>query len=219
MDERRISEYLHSLEPDGCEFMESLRAFAKENDVPIVRRETESFLRTMCVLKKPETILEIGTAIAYSTTVFAEYCDCVVTLENYEKRITLAKENIRALGNEDRIALKCGDAEESLEELSAEGRKFDMIFLDAAKGQYLTWLPDIKKLMEEGSVLIADNVLQDNTVMESRYTVARRDRTTHERMREFLYQIKHDPSLQTSILPVGDGVSVSVMRKTALQNR
>ena len=130
MDEMRISEYLHSLEPDGSGFMESLRAFAKENDVPIVRRETESFLRTMCVLKKPETILEIGTAIAYSTTVFAEYCDRVVTLENYEKRITLAKENIRALGNEDRITLISGDAGESLKELSAEGRKFDMIFLD-----------------------------------------------------------------------------------------
>ena len=212
MDTERISEYLHSLEPDGSGSMERLRTYAKENDVPIVRRETESFLRTMCVIKKPKTILEIGTAIAYSTMVFAEYCDRVVTMENYEKRIVLAKENIRAAGKEEKITLMCGDAGESLKKLAAENRKFDLIFLDAAKGQYLTWLPDIKALMEDGSVLIADNVLQDNTVMESRFTVARRDRTTHERMREFLFQIKHDPKLQTSILPLGDGVSVSVMQ-------
>ena len=212
MDTARVSEYLHSLEPDGSDFLEGLRAFAKENDVPIVRRETESFLRTMCVLAKPGSVLEIGTAIAYSTSVFAEYCDCVVTMENYEKRIALAKENIRASGNEEKITLMCGDAGESLEKLAAAGRKFDLIFLDAAKGQYLAWLPDIKSLMHEGSALIADNVLQENSVMESRFTVARRDRTTHERMREFLYQIKHDPALVTSILPVGDGVSLSIMQ-------
>ena len=212
MDAERVAAYLHSLETDGSPFLCDLREYARENDVPIVRRETESFLRTMCTLVKPGNILEIGTAIAYSTIVFAEYCDDVTTIENYEKRIALAKENIGQTGNEGRITLMEKDAGEALKNLVENGRKFDLIFLDAAKGQYPVWLPDLKKLMHAGSVLISDNVLQEGTVMESRYTIARRDRTTHERMREFLYQIKHDPALQTSVLPVGDGVSLSVMQ-------
>ena len=211
MEKERIAEYLHSLEQDGTAFMEGLRAYASENEIPIVRRETESFLRTLCVLKKPKSILEIGTAIAYSTLVFAEYCDDIVTLENYEKRIPLARENIEKTGNSGKIKLIEGDAGDTLKVLVSAEKKYDLIFLDAAKGQYLIWLPDIKKLMKPGSVLIADNVLQDETVMESRFTVTRRDRTTHQRMREFLWQIKHDPTLQTSVIPVGDGVSLSVL--------
>ncbi|MDO4962437.1 MAG: O-methyltransferase [Eubacteriales bacterium] len=207
----RISEYLHSLEEDKDEFLSEIRTYAKEHDIPIIRRETESLLRTMLKLKMPSSILEIGAAIGYSSIVMAGASDAdIITIENYEKRIPLAHENIKKAGLESRIGLREADAGEVLEELSAENKSFDFIFLDAAKGQYLIWLPLIKKLMHEGSVLIADNVLQDRTVAESRFTIARRDRTIHERMREFLYRIKHDPELESSVLNVGDGVSVSV---------
>lgn len=210
METSRIPAYLHSLENDGSPLLEELREYARANDVPIVRRETESFLRTVCAAKRPVQVLEIGTAIAYSTIVLSEYADHITTMENYEKRIPLAKENLKRAGIEDRTVLMEGDAGESLKELLREGKKYDLVFLDAAKAQYLIWLPDILALMREGSILLADNVLQDETVMESRFTVDRRDRTTHERMREFLYRIKHDERLETAVLPLGDGVSFSV---------
>lgn len=208
----RISEYLHSLEKEEDKLLSDMRKYAEVNDVPIVRRETESFLRTLCVMKKPEEVLEIGTAIAYSTIVLARESGHVTTIENYEKRIPIARENIEKSGLSDKIDLICGDAGKILPELFADGKKFDFIFLDAAKGQYLIWLPDILRIMSKGGILVSDNVLQDETVMESRFTVGRRDRTTHMRMREFLYEIKHLEYLETSVIPIGDGVSVSVRR-------
>ncbi|MDO4488252.1 MAG: O-methyltransferase [Eubacteriales bacterium] len=207
MDSKRISEYLFSLDKENDELLVNMRDYATGHDVPIVRRETEGFLRTICAIKKPKNVLEIGTAIAYSTIVFARQSGAVDTIENYEKRIPIARENIEKSGLKN-ITLYEGDATKILKDL--QGRKYDIVFLDAAKGQYLNWLPDIMELMDEGSILIADNVLQDNTVMESRFTVDRRDRTTHERMREFLYRIKHDERLETSVIPLGDGVSISV---------
>ena len=204
----RLAAYLHSLEPEREPLLKELRNYAAKNNVPIVREETEAFLRTVARLAAPSRILEIGTAIAYSTIVLAESSDAViVTMESYDKRIPFAMANIRRAGLDDRITLIRGDAGESLKSLDDS---FDLIFLDAAKAQYIVWLPDIMRLMHKGSVLIADNVLQDNTVIESRFTVQRRERTTHERMREFLRQLKTDERLSTSILPVGDGVSFSV---------
>lgn len=209
----RISDYLHSLEKNEDEFLLSMREYAEKNDVPIVRRETESFLRTLCAVRKPVRVLEIGTAIAYSTIVMARESGHVTTIENYEKRIPVARENIEKSGLSGKIELICGDAGVILPELAEKEEKFDFIFLDAAKGQYPVWLPFLMKLMPEGAVLVADNVLQDETVMESRYTVSRRDRTTHMRMREFLFEIKHSEELETSVIPIGDGVSLSVRRR------
>ncbi len=209
----RIAEYLHSLEPEGSTLLEELRGYAMEHEIPIVRRETESFLRTLVTLMKPESILEIGTAIGYSSICMAGVCGAkILTIENYEKRIPLALENIKRAGLEERITLQAGDAGEVLKSLTQAGGSYDFIFLDAAKGQYPVWLPDILALMHEGSVLVADNVLQDRTVAESRFTIPRRERTTHARMREFLYEIKHDPRLETAVMNIGDGVSMSVRK-------
>jgi len=213
MENSRVASYLHSLEKDSLPLLEELREYASAHDVPIVRRETESFLRTVCAAKRPEKTLEIGTAIAYSTIVLAENSGSVITVENYEKRIPLAKENLKRAGLTGKVKLLEEDAGVILKELVHKGESFDLVFLDAAKAQYLTWLPDILLLMKEGSLLIADNVLQDETVMESRFTVDRRDRTTHERMREFLYRIKHSDALESSVLPLGDGISLSVKKK------
>ena len=213
VNENRLSAYLHSLDMRDDSLLNELRAYAAENDVPIIRQETEEFLKTILAMVKPSRILEIGTAIGYSSIVMAKACEAsIVTIENYEKRIPIAKENIAKAGMQERIHLHAADAGEELKRLTAAGETFDFIFLDAAKGQYLIWLPDILKLMPEGAVLIADNVLQEQTVTESRFTIPRRERTTHERMREFLYQIKHDNVLTSSILNVGDGVSISVKK-------
>lgn len=207
----RISEYLHSLEPEAEPLLRELREYAAENDVPIIRIETESFIRTLMSMLRPKRILEIGTAIGYSAICMAQASEAdIVTVESFARRIPVAKDNIRRAGLKERIELIEGDAGTLLSELTAAEQSFDFIFLDAAKGQYPVWLPDIIRLMHRGSVLLADNVLQECTVAESRFAIPRRERTTHERMREFLYAIKHDEGLQSSVLNIGDGVSLSI---------
>ena len=211
MDQSRIRDYLLSLSKDAEGRLGRLRKEAEASDVPIIKPDTEELLRTMVQLLKPESILEIGTAIGYSAMVMADCSEAgIVTIESYEKRIPMAKANFDEAGFTDRISLMEGDAGLILPRLCEEERTFDLIFLDAAKGQYINWLPDIKRLMKKGALLFTDNVLLELTVMESRYTVERRDRTTHKRMREFLHAIKHDEELISSVLPVGDGVSLSV---------
>lgn len=214
MEQKRISAYLASLESEPEPLLRELRAYAAGHDVPILRAETERFLYTLIAAKRPRHILEIGTAIGYSGIVMLRACAeaKLLTVESYEKRIPLARANFARAGAalSARTELLHEDAGVVLKRLSGGRRQFDFVFLDAAKGQYFNWLPDIIAVLEEGGLLLADNVLQDNTVMESRFTVERRDRTTHERMRAFLYAVKHTPELVSSILPLGDGVSLSV---------
>ena len=119
-------------------------------------------------------------------------------------------ENFERAGESERITLLPGDAGEILKKLTGP---YDFIFMDAAKGQYLVWLPEIMRLMVPGSMLVSDNVLQDGDIIESRYAVERRNRTIHARMREYLYELKHTDSLATSIIPIGDGVALSVFRE------
>ena len=212
INEERIRDYLYSLEPDWGELCESIASKARKEEIPVIKRETGALLKTMVALKQPRAILEVGTAVGYSALLMAgaapESCK-ITTIEKYEPRILEAKKNFAKAEIEDRIVLLEGDAEESL--LSLTG-PFDFVFLDAAKGQYLHWLPVILGLLERGGVLFSDNVLQGGDVLQSRYGVERRDRTIHGRMREYLYQIKHMEGLESAIVPIGDGVSISVKR-------
>ena len=194
-------------------FLEELEQIALRDRVPIIRREMQSFIKMFLALNQPKRILEVGTAVGFSTLLMCEYGPedlQIVTIENYEKRIPIARENFRKAERESQITLLEGDAGEILKGLKGS---FDMIFMDAAKGQYINWLPDVKRLMKKGSVLISDNVLQEGDIIESHYLVERRNRTIYKRMREYLYQLKHDPALVTSILPLGDGVTVSVKQE------
>ena len=206
----RITEYIDSLESSQGSLLDSIEEEARAALVPIIRRETGALLRTLITAAAPSNILEIGTAVGYSSLlmcrVMPENCH-ITTIEKYEKRIPLARENFRLAGAEDKITLLEGDADELLDGLS--GSQFDFIFMDAAKGQYLGWLPKILKLMPAGGMLMSDNVLQDGDVVQSRFAIERRDRTIHSRMREYLYQLKHCPQLETAGLTVGDGVALS----------
>jgi predicted O-methyltransferase YrrM len=154
----------------------------------------------------------VGTAVGFSAILMAEYdpVDCqIVTIENYEKRIPIAKENFIRAGKAEQITLLEGDAAEILPTLE---EPFDLIFMDAAKGQYIHFMPQVLRLLKSGGVLVSDNVLQDGDILESHYVVERRQRTIHKRMREYLYELTHNEELVTAILPVGDGITVSTRK-------
>ena len=216
----RLTSYLHSLDRGNGELLDRIEAEAVRDFVPIIRKETGALLKTLVALKQPRAILEVGTAVGYSALLMgrAMPAGChLTTIEKYEKRLPIARENFRRAGMEDRITLLEGDAEEILAGLTGT---WDFIFMDAAKGQYLHWLPMLLRLMPERGVLISDNVLQDGDLIESRYAVERRNRTIHSRMREYLYALTHMEELETSVLPIGDGVTVSVKKddRRILQN-
>ena len=211
-DDDRIRTFINSLDSENPDYLNELEQYAKKTDVPIIRREMQSLLRVLLAMNSPGQILEVGTAIGFSALFMSEYApdDChITTIEKYEKRIPLAKENFKKAGREDRITLLEGDATQILKELEGP---YDMIFMDAAKGQYIHFLPEVLRLLPQGGVLISDNVLQDGDIIESRFAVTRRNRTIHARMREYLYEIKHNAELETVILTLGDGTAVSVKR-------
>lgn len=210
-DERLVT-YINSLDRGNTKLLEEIEREAIETYVPIIRKETQQFLKWLLTLRKPEKILEIGTAIGFSALFMAEYtpvpCD-IDTIENYEKRIPIAQENFKRAGN-DRITLLKGDANDILPTLKSS---YDFIFMDAAKGQYLSFLPQVVRLLKPGGVLVSDNVLQEGDILESRFAVTRRNRTIHKRMREYLYELTHHEAMVTAILPVGDGISVSTKKE------
>lgn len=215
ISDERITTFIDLMDKGNTPFLDEIEARAKAEKVPIIRKSTQSLLKFLMAYAKPAGILEVGTAVGFSALLMSEYApeDCHIdTIEKYEKRIIQARENIRKAGKEDHITLIEGDAAEVLKNLT---QKYDVIFMDAAKGQYITFLPDTRRLLKTGGLLISDNVLQDRDVTESRFAVTRRNRTIHARMREYLYELKHDPQLETCILPVGDGVALSVRRETA----
>ena len=205
--EERMRAYINSLDRGHTPFLEELAREAAEGRVPVIRREMQSFLKVFLMIQRPRKILEVGTAIGFSAVFMAEYGpeDCrITTIENYEKRIPIARENIKRSGYGQRITLIPGDAAEVLKTLEGS---YDLIFMDAAKGQYIRFLPEVLRLMGQGSVLISDNVLQEGDLIESHYLVERRDRTIYKRMREYLYTLKHSGEL-----PLGDGITLSVRR-------
>lgn len=207
--DERMAAFIDSLDKGNTPFLDEIEKFALETQVPIIRKSMQSLLKFILAYAKPKKILEVGTAIGFSALLMSEYAPkgCyITTIEKYEKRIPVARENFRRAGKEADITLIEGDATEVLKSL--EGT-YDIIFMDAAKGQYINFLPDIMRLLPRGGLLISDNVLQDGDIIESRFAVTRRNRTIHARMREYLYELKHNPGLETVILPVGDGVTLS----------
>lgn len=211
VDERFIT-YINSLEQGNQEYLEALEDYAHQTDVPIIRKEMQSLLRTLLLIHKPKQILEVGTAIGFSALLMAETLpeSKITTIEKYEKRIPLARKNFEVHGKAEQITLLEGDAVDFLKQLKGP---YDFIFMDAAKGQYINFLPDILRLLPNGGVLVSDNVLQDGDIIQSRFAITRRNRTIHSRMRDYLYELKQNKILETVILPLGDGVTVSVKKE------
>ncbi len=211
----RLSEYIKALECDLPAYLDELEQKALADEVPIIRKEAQSLLRFLLCLLKPEKILEVGCAVGFSSAFMSEYMpeNCTITtIEKVEMRIKEAKKNLAAIPRAEQVSLICGDANEVLKELADAGESYPFIFMDAAKGQYMNFLPHLMKLLPEGGILITDNVLQEGTIVESKYTIPRRERTIHMRMREYVYTLKHMEDLETVVLPVGDGVTLSVKK-------
>ena len=188
--DERMAAFIDSLDKGNTPFLDEIEKNALAGQVPVIRKSMQSLLKFLLALTKPKNILEVGTAVGFSALLMDEYSpdDCrITTIEKYQKRVSAARENFRRAGAEDRI-----------------------ILLDAAKGQYINFLPDILRLLAPGGILISDNVLQDGDIIESRFAVTRRNRTIHTRMREYLYELKHNTWLETVVLPVGDGVTLSM---------
>ena len=205
----RMTTFINSLDPGNPEYLDRLEEEAIADFVPIIRKDMQAFLKFMMRLCKPRNILEVGTAVGFSALLMSEYAPeaHITTIENYEKRIPIARDNIAKAGKSASIDLIPGDATEILPTLTDT---YDFIFMDAAKGQYINFLPEIMRLLSKGGILVSDNVLQDGDINESRFAVVRRDRTIHTRMREYLYTLKHMEGVSTVILPVGDGITVTV---------
>lgn len=207
--EERLLTYINSLDCGNTSFLDALEKEALDNYVPIIRKDMQSFLKVMLAIKQPGRVLEVGTAVGFSTLLLSEYGPAdmhITTIENYEKRIPIAKANFEKAGKTEQITLLEGDAAELLKTLD---EPFDFIFMDAAKGQYIHFLPDILRLLEPGGLLVSDNILQDGDIIESKYAITRRNRTIHNRMREYLYALTHHEQLETVILPLADGVTLS----------
>lgn len=217
VDERLVT-YINSLDTGNTEILDLIEKEAIDSYVPIIRKEMQTFLKVLLAMRKPARILEVGTAVGFSAILMAEYNPIkaqITTIENYDKRIPIARENFRRAGKDEQITLLEGDAAEVLKTLD---EPYDFIFMDAAKGQYIHFMPDILRLLTKDGVLVSDNVLQDGDIIESRYVVTRRNRTIHKRMREYLYELTHHEELVTAVLPVGDGITVSTRRQTEKQD-
>lgn len=204
-----IRDYLMAIEPDDDIIIRTIRKEALNDNVPIIKSEVKNLLRWILGTYRPDKILEIGTAVAYSSIIMSDFINedgYITTIERSEDMIKKAKENIKKADKENVITLLEGDAGDILTSIDDT---FDIIFMDAAKGQYLTFLPECHRLLKKGGILICDNVLQNGTVAKSRFSVPRRQRTIHCRMREFLWELNHNKDFQTSILPIADGVTLS----------
>ena len=211
VDERMVT-YIRSLEVPESAVIEAIEQEALRDRVPIIRKEMQSFLKVLLMIKRPMRILEVGAVVGFSSILMSEYMPeggHITTIENYDKRIPIARANFKRAGKEEQIDLIEGDALEVMHGLEGP---YDLIFVDAAKGQYIHYLPEVMRLLGTDGVLVSDNVLQEGDIIESRFAVERRNRTIHSRMREYLYELKHHDQLQTSIIPLGDGVALSVKR-------
>lgn len=210
--DERLASFINSFSVDIDGVVTAIRKEAEENGIPIIRREAGEFIKMILLMNRPQKILEIGAAVGFSAIFMSRFLEedaHITTIENYPPRIEQAKKNIARAGAGSKITLIEGDA---LEILPGLDERYDMVFMDAAKGQYGSFFDESIEKLKVGGILLCDNVLQDGDVLESRFAVTRRNRTIHTRMREYLYRLTHDDRLETGIFNIGDGMSLSIKK-------
>lgn len=212
----RLTVFIESMASVNTPFLQDLEKKALEQQVPIIRAQTQGLIKFLMEVIAPGRILEIGTAVGFSAllmhTCAPEGCR-ITTIEKMDERADQALDNFQKAGvGEEEILLMRGDAGEILPVLPGR-ENYDFIFLDGPKGQYIRYLPDLKRLLRPGGVLLSDNILKEGEILASKFAVIRRDRTIHKRMRAFLTALTQDPELRTVILSTGDGAAISVKRR------
>lgn len=221
-----VVEYLDSLYKPQNDFLAELRAASEENQIPIVLRDAEGLILQLLRIYRPKRILEIGTAVGYSAISFATECKVakIVTLELSEKSVKVARTNVEAAGFSDSIWIMEGDAKETLaglgaafkqelEETGENPQLFDFVFIDAAKGHYQEFWNGIMPLVRDGALIVSDNVLFKGMTASDQYIPERRQKTITNRMRSYLKFLTDNDGIKTSVLPVGDGVAISIVSK------
>lgn len=212
MEQERMEVFLGKYREELPQYIVELERQALASEVPVIRRGTRDVLRYLLRTEQPGQVLEVGTAIGYSALCMKEFlpsASLITTIEKVEMRLAEAKKNLHRYDPEGRISLLEGEAAKILRQLAEQGKSFDFIFMDAAKGQYLHFLPDVLRLLAENGTLVSDNILHEGDVLQSRYAVTRRDRTIHGRMREYLQVLMDTEELETICLPIGDGMTIS----------
>ncbi|MGI6765632.1 MAG: O-methyltransferase [Lentihominibacter sp.] len=203
-----ITAYLDTLYVNKNQKLKELREFAEKERVPIILKDTEELLLQLIRIKKPAKVLEIGTAVGYSACCFADAYDCqVVTIEADDEMADIAESNIRNLGFENKVEVLRGDAREVMADL--KGNTFDVVFIDAAKSHYLSFWNLALPLCRPDAVIICDNVLMKGMTASDEYDTKGKYNTSIRKMREFLIYINEQA--ETSVLPVGDGISISLV--------
>lgn len=210
-----VTSYINGYYRPASEELSALREMGEADRVPIILKETESYLNTLLALTKPSKILEIGTAIGYSALYYAQKCPDaeIFTIEKDEAMIQAARHNIRAFGKEEQIHSLFGDGQEQIEKLRDLGETgFDFVFIDAAKSHYKRFLEAALSVCRPGAVIVSDNILQKAMTASDSYDPGHKHKTNIRKMREYVEYISNAGELTTSLLAVGDGIAVSIYR-------
>lgn len=210
--EERILTFIESMDAGSTPFLRQLEQEALRAGIPIIRTQTQSLIQFLLEVRHPHRILEVGTATGFSALYMREFAGPdaqITTIELDEGRAMEARQHFAEAGA-DNIESLIGDAGTILPTLTGT---YDLIFMDAAKGQYIHFLPEVKRLLAEGGILLSDNIFKEGEILESRFAVKRRNRTIHKRMREYLHALRTDSDLQTLLLQEGDGAALSVRKR------
>lgn len=209
-----VTEYINGFYEEPTEGLKALRVSSEEAKVPIILRETESFLNILLKINQPKNILEIGTATGYSSSFFAWVCPDarITTIEKFDDKAKIARDNIEQLGYCDRITVLTGDGEEVIDSLDKD-EKFDFIFIDAAKSHYKRFFDSALKHAAKGAVILCDNVLFKARTVSDQYDPTGKYKTNIRNMREFLDYINNSEEYDTCILSCGDGLSISKLKR------
>lgn len=212
VDPQRMEVFIEAMTPPSPPSLRGLEQEALADQVPIIRPQTRNLLRFFIAMKRPARILEIGTAVGFSALFMQHFApaDCrIVTIEKDPERAEKARRNFER--HRSSIELLEGDAEQILGGIR-EDASFDLIFMDAAKGQYIRYLPHALRLLRSGGILLTDNILKEGEILFSRFAVTRRNRTIHARMRAYVRALMEEPQLETLLLSAGDGTAVSMKK-------
>ncbi len=206
---RDIVMYINNIQPMCSGKLGELQKESWDNKIPIIDKETARFLSTLLSIYKPKKILEIGCAVGFSSSLMSQYIEDgghITTIDRFDIMINKAKNNFKKLDVEEKITLLEGDARVILKELSCE---YDMVFLDAAKGQYINIINDCLRLLKKGGILIADDIFQNGLITKNIEDIPKRQRTIHRRLNDFLYKMSNNNGLESSLIPIGDGLLLS----------